>query len=549
MPDPRRGGPRSLVRIEALALLVVTLLGSTATFASGYNETDHEDSSLSTHQFIMDQLPQIWENDGHAELAALLRDGGLSDLKRGTIRADQDLWDRREHYMDPSTHAGLLFFTAAGDLAESQVAQAETAWRAGDRPAAVFHLGWAMHLVQDLTVPHHARLSFLDYHMEYEAWVLAHQSELPVATAGIYDLPAGPSGHHGNSSRPFDWVDYAAHQSWGLLGGVDGVDGTGDNDYRAVAAQMVPLAEQLSAGFLYRMLERVNAPPIADAGPDATTRVGRAITLDARASWDDVAIRGYAWDLPAGRVTGVTANFVPLAEGAHAIPLTVTDVFGRTATDFVRVTARALPTLDLPPLVIGRVGEPVGILATLSTGETPIAVEWIAPTWRDTGVLLTRAFEAPGETRIDVAVTLDDGVVVDGSVLLRIVDDVEPLAAIAAPDRAVVGETVTFDGSGSTDDVAVVSYRWLFGDGATGDGPIGTHAFHAPGTHIVTLEVFDAAGNRGLASHTILVATPAMAGDATGIDVGVITLAALAIGVGSLAVIARRRRRRDRDPP
>lgn len=526
-------------------LLSVLALLSLAAPASAYNETDHEDSSFSTHQFIMDQLPAIWETDGHNELAALLRGGWLSDLKRGTIRADQTLWDSREHYMDPNAHQGLLFFAAAGDVAEAQFMQAETAWRAGDHKTAIFYLGWAMHMVQDLTVPHHARLTFLDYHREYEAWVLAHQTELPVATTGIYSIPSGTQGHFVDSSQPFDWVDFAAHESWDLLDGVDGVDGMGDNDYRSVASRMVPFAEQVSAGFLYRMLERLNAPPIADAGPNATTREGMTVVLDAGASSDDFAIREYAWDLPGGRVVSVAASFTPSVAGETTIPLTVTDVFDRTATDFVHVSARAMPTLVLPSVVVGGIGRPVGIEARLSTGETPVEVRWVAPTWQADGFVLNRTFDAPGETRIEVEATLDDGVVVEGSLIVRIVDDEKPLAVIEAPAQALVGQPQTFDGSGSTDNVAVVAYAWRVGDEAAGDGPTAGRVFLRAGTYLVSLEVLDAAGNRGFASHTIVVSAPVRAESATMLDAGTIALV-IAIGLGCLAVGIRRHRKRNR---
>jgi PKD repeat protein len=55
--------------------------------------------------------------------------------------------------------------------------------------------------------------------------------------------------------------------------------------------------------------------------------------------------------------------------------------------------------------------------------------------------------------------------------------------------------TVTFNGTGSSDNVGIVSYEWDFGDGTIGTGVTVTHTYTTEGTYIVTLTVKDAAGN------------------------------------------------------
>lgn len=71
--------------------------------------------------------------------------------------------------------------------------------------------------------------------------------------------------------------------------------------------------------------------------------------------------------------------------------------------------------------------------------------------------------------------------------------------ANAGPDQTVYEDagTVTFDGSGSSDNVGIVSYVWTFTDVTTktltGQKP--AYTFNTPGAYTVTLNVTDASGN------------------------------------------------------
>jgi len=91
-----------------------------------------------------------------------------------------------------------------------------------------------------------------------------------------------------------------------------------------------------------------------------------------------------------------------------------------------------------------------------------------------------------------------------------------PPRAEAGPDRKIAeGVFVRFDGTGSTDDNAVVSYIWDFdardGVGVDALGPVVFHAFDQPGAFTVTLTVRDAAGNE--ARDTVLVMVTESSGE------------------------------------
>ncbi len=81
-----------------------------------------------------------------------------------------------------------------------------------------------------------------------------------------------------------------------------------------------------------------------------------------------------------------------------------------------------------------------------------------------------------------------------------IVDNInEPPVANAGSDKeALVGQSVNFDGSGSSDtDGSIVSYAWDFDDGSTGAGISISHTYSAAGTYTVTLTVTDNGGAIG----------------------------------------------------
>lgn len=82
-----------------------------------------------------------------------------------------------------------------------------------------------------------------------------------------------------------------------------------------------------------------------------------------------------------------------------------------------------------------------------------------------------------------------------------------PVAAFTStPTSPTTGQSVSFNGSGSTDTGATISsYAWTFGDGATGSGVSVSHAYSTAGTYTVTLTVRDSAGQSSSVSHTVTV--------------------------------------------
>ncbi len=69
------------------------------------------------------------------------------------------------------------------------------------------------------------------------------------------------------------------------------------------------------------------------------------------------------------------------------------------------------------------------------------------------------------------------------------------------------GDSVGFDATGSSDDSAVVSFAWSFGDGGTGSGSRTTHRYQVAGTYNVVLTVTDDRGATAMTAPTPVVVT------------------------------------------
>ena len=72
-----------------------------------------------------------------------------------------------------------------------------------------------------------------------------------------------------------------------------------------------------------------------------------------------------------------------------------------------------------------------------------------------------------------------------------------PQAVIKAVSQSQVGQVVVFDGSASTGQVPLVSWRWEFGDNTTASGIVVQHTYTTAGSFTVRLTVTDQRGQTG----------------------------------------------------
>lgn len=85
-----------------------------------------------------------------------------------------------------------------------------------------------------------------------------------------------------------------------------------------------------------------------------------------------------------------------------------------------------------------------------------------------------------------------------------------PTASAGGPYSAIVGQAISFNGSGSTDpDGDQLSYSWNFGDGTTGSGVAPTHTYQASGSYTVALTVSDGRNGTATATTSVIITMPA----------------------------------------
>ncbi|MGI6704499.1 MAG: zinc dependent phospholipase C family protein [Clostridia bacterium] len=143
------------------------------------------------HQFFNSQAVEILRNDGYENYANII-EFYSKDLDRGVNWADIG-WKNITHYFNPDTGKGKLKFANAVDETVWNFNRAVRNWREGSHNRAMFFLGAAAHIVQDLCVPQHAANSISPGHRRYEQWAKKRFSRYTVCCGGNYGRFENPA--------------------------------------------------------------------------------------------------------------------------------------------------------------------------------------------------------------------------------------------------------------------------------------------------------------------------------------------------------------------
>lgn len=244
---------------------------------------------------------------------------------------------------------------------------------------------------------------------------------------------------------------------------------------------------------------------------------GETVTFDATNASDTLeGINSYRWDFDGNGGTDATDETVTHAfesPGTHTVTLMVADAYGVTNTTTTTVHVNYPPTADASNSdQRANVSEPFTLDGTASTDpENGIErYEWDVDgdgEFEETGAIVTHEYDSVGDRNVTLRV-IDDGNLTDTDTFTVEVN-APPVAKIDSSNETVmVGESVSFDGTGSTDsDGEIVRYEWdLDGDGTIDTtGPTAERTYSAAGTFTVRLTVTDDDGATGTTTRAIAV--------------------------------------------
>ncbi len=252
---------------------------------------------------------------------------------------------------------------------------------------------------------------------------------------------------------------------------------------------------------------------VADAGNDKIAAYGDSIVFNGADSKGDEL--NYSWQFGDGASdTGEVVEHTYDTSGIYTATLTVTDKHDKSDTATINVSIK--PKANAGAEIHGVMGQNIEFDGTGSRGEG------LNFTWdfddgsTGYGATPTHQFSAVKSYTVTLTVTDEDGLTDTDTVAVVIGANNLPLPVAAAPESPSVGEEVTFDASGSSDEGGeIVQYEWDFDGNGTYDatGVTATHTYTAEGTYHVTLRVTD---NLGEEQTTTIVVTVSESAPPTG---------------------------------
>ena len=274
-----------------------------------------------------------------------------------------------------------------------------------------------------------------------------------------------------------------------------------------------------------------NQPPVAQISGPTRGTVGEQVIFDSANSHDpDGEIKSYVWNFgdSAPRTAGggeSTVAHVYDVPGTYQVSLTVTDNGGLTATAHHTIVIEA-KVVNQPPVAQihgpsnGELSQKVIFDSANSHDPDGQIVSYV---WnfgdgaaRPAGSgesTVAHVYDVPGTYQVSLTVTDNGGLTATAHHTIVIAGpppNQPPRAVISGPNGGLVGNTLTFDGSASSDpDGSIVTFAWSFSDGATATGAQVSRTFNAPGSYNVVLTVTDNGGLSDTSTYTIQITQPA----------------------------------------
>ena len=249
--------------------------------------------------------------------------------------------------------------------------------------------------------------------------------------------------------------------------------------------------------------------PTVDAGDDIEVEQYETTTFDASASTDNVGIVNWSWSFVYRGMPmvlyGETAEFTFDDAGSYEVSLSVTDEAGNLERDTITVRVMDItpPSANAGDDIQVIQGTTVDFDGTGSADNMRIASYNWAFDYQ--GVPIVKAgnrasyfFEAAGEYVVTLTVSDMEGNSAEDTVIVTVKDVTAPNAVTGDDITIDQGDTATFDGLSSTDNLEIVSWVWTFtyrGQAVELTGTSPTYVFEDAGVYNVDMLVTDDDGN------------------------------------------------------
>jgi PKD repeat protein len=307
----------------------------------------------------------------------------------------------------------------------------------------------------------------------------------------------------------------------------DGGSATGSSPshaYSAAGSYTVTLTVTAANGLTGSTTRAVTVddPPVASfAFSPGAPSAGQAVSFDGSGSTaPGSTLSSYQWDFgDGGSATGVNPAHAYSSAGSYTVTLTVTAANGLTGSSSEVISVGVPPIAPTASFTFSppspTAGQAVSFDASGSTspGSSITSYQWdFGDGGTGSGAKPSHAFTTAASYTVTLTVTAANGLT--GSTSHTVTVAPAPVAPTASftfsPSSPTAGQSVSFDGSGSTaPGSSITSYDWNFGDGTTGSGVKPSHTFNTAAGYTVTLTVTAANGLTGSTSHTVTVAAVA----------------------------------------
>lgn len=191
------------------------------------------------HIFIQLNALEILKNEGYYREYIFFKTY-ISQINKGLVWADQD-FKCYHHFYNPKEERGKFGYDEnALTVATKYYNKAKKFFDLNKFDLSLFYFGVACHIIQDLTVPQHAKGKLLDNHRQFEVYIKNRYKNMPrlIANSGAIKLSSVKEYVNYNANHAIHYDQMYARIS------------SSTNKFYMLSIKCLPLAQKSSAGFM-----------------------------------------------------------------------------------------------------------------------------------------------------------------------------------------------------------------------------------------------------------------------------------------------------------